>query len=103
MLRHVLIPIVAARPGCVTGDKELFNGRPKYGPNEANKLYTCPRCADAVPVFIRKIITTDNIHGEKLIVEIHCRKCDYHGHTNGSLIESTTHETTLGPRKSAAS
>ena len=76
---------------------------PKYGPNEANKLYMCPRCADAVPVFIRKIISTDNIHGEKLIVEIHCRKCDYHGHKDGSLIESSTHETALGPRKSAAS
>ncbi len=75
----------------------------KYGPNEANKLFMCPRCADAVPVFIRKIISTDNIHGEKMIVEIHCRKCDYHGHKDGSLIESSTHETGVGPRKSAAS
>ena len=50
----------------------------------------CPRCADAVPVFIRKIIATDNVHGEKLTVEIHCRKCDYHDHQDGSLIESIT-------------
>jgi hypothetical protein len=78
-------------------------GDQKYGLNEANKLYMCSRCADAVPVFIRKIISTDNIHGEKLIVEVHCRKCDYHGHKNGSLIESVTHETGVGPRKSAAS
>ena len=65
---------------------------PKYGPNEANRLYMCPRCADAVPVFIRKIISTDNVHGEKLIVEVHCRKCDYHGHQDGSLIESITRD-----------
>ena len=75
---------------------------PKYGPNEANKLYKCPRCADAMPVFIRKIISTDNIHGEKLIVEIHCRKCDYHGHKDGSLIESITRETSLGSKQKAA-
>jgi len=74
----------------------------KYGPNEANKLYMCTRCADTVPVFIRKIISTDNIHGEKLIVEIHCRKCDYHGHQDGSLIESVTRESGLRPRKQAA-
>ena len=73
----------------------------EYGPNEASKLYMCPRCVNGVPVFIRKIISTDNIHGEKLIVEIHCRKCDYHGHKDGSLIESSTRETGAGPRKSA--
>jgi hypothetical protein len=75
---------------------------PKYVPNEANKLYMCPRCADAVPVFIRKIISTDNIHGEQLIVEIHCRKCDYHGHKDGSLIESITRETGISPKRKAA-
>jgi hypothetical protein len=75
---------------------------PKYGPNEANKLYMCPRCADAVPVFIRKIISTDNIHGENLIVEIHCRKCDYHAHKDGSLIESITRETGISPKRKAA-
>ena len=62
----------------------------EYGPNEASKLYMCPRCADTVPVFIRKILSTDNVHGETLTVEIHCRKCDYHGHRKGSLIESNT-------------
>ena len=74
----------------------------KYGPNEASKLYMCPRCADAVPVFIRKILSRDKIHGEQLIVEIHCRKCDYYGHKNGSLIESSTRETGAGPNKNAA-
>ena len=75
---------------------------PKYGPNEANKLYMCPRCADAVPVFIRKITATDNIHGEQLTVEIHCRKCDYHKHKEGSLIESFTREFTPEARKKAS-
>jgi len=75
---------------------------PKYGPNEANKLYMCPRCAEAVPVFIRKIIATDNIHGEQLVVEIHCRKCDYHGHKDGSLIESIARETEVGHRQKSA-
>ena len=75
---------------------------PKYGPNEANNLYTCSRCADAVPVFIRKIMSTDNIHGEQLFVEIHCRKCDYHGHKDGSLIESFIWETTASSREEAS-
>ena len=66
----------------------------KYGPNEANKLYTCYRCDEEVPVFIRKITATDNIHGQQLTVEIHCRKCDYHNHKEGSLIESFTREFT---------
>jgi hypothetical protein len=42
----------------------------EYGPNEANKLYMCPRCADAVPVFIRKILSTNNVHGERLTGEL---------------------------------
>lgn len=36
---------------------------PKYGPNEYHLLVVCPRCADAVPVFIRKMITVDSIYG----------------------------------------
>ena len=75
---------------------------PGYGPNEANKLYMCSRCADAVPVFLRKIISTDNIHGETLTIEIHCRKCDYHGHKDGSLIQSITRKTAVDPVKKAA-
>lgn len=74
----------------------------KYGPNEANRLYRCSRCADEVPVFIRKIISTDNVHGEQLTVQIHCRKCDYHGHPEGSLIESITRENGAGHRQKAA-
>ena len=71
----------------------------RYGPNEADRLYMCPRCADAVPVFIRKIVSTDNIHGENLIVEVYCWKCDCHGHKDGSLIESITHETIPAARQ----
>ena len=36
---------------------------PKYGPNEYHLLVVCPRCAEAVPVFIRKMITVDSIYG----------------------------------------
>lgn len=61
---------------------------PKYGPNEAERWYMCPRCADAVSVFIRKITSIDSIYGENQLEEIHCRKCDYYGHKDGSLIET---------------
>ena len=59
----------------------------KYGKNEYHHLVMCPRCADAVPVFIRKVITVDSIHGMRQKEELHCRKCDYYGHTDSTFIK----------------
>lgn len=41
-----------------------------------------PRCADAVPVFIRTI--SDRFETRK---EIHCLKCKHYGHKDGTYIK----------------
>jgi hypothetical protein len=30
---------------------------PKYGPNELDHLIMCPRCSEAVPVYLRRSLT----------------------------------------------
>ncbi len=60
---------------------------PKYGQNEYHLLVVCPRCADAVPVFIRKVITVDSLYGMQQREELHCRKCAYCGHKDGTFIK----------------
>ncbi len=61
---------------------------PKYGPNEDSGFDMCHRFADAVPVFIRKIISVESIDGEQEIQEIHCRICNFYDHIDGTVIES---------------
>jgi hypothetical protein len=54
---------------------------PKYGKNELDHLELCPRCAGAVPVFLRTI--SDRFETK---VEVHCLKCRYYGHKDGTFI-----------------
>ena len=56
---------------------------PKYGKNELDHLELCPRCADAVPVFLRTI--SDRFETN---VEVHCLKCRYYGHKDGTFIKN---------------
>jgi len=63
---------------------------PTYGTNEDSRPDMCPRFANAVPVFFREIISRDNIHGEQLLIEVHCLKCDDYGRKDGTLIQQRT-------------
>ena len=60
---------------------------PKYGQNEWHELLFCPRCCDAVPVFIRKTITSDSIHGTQESRTLYCRKCEFYNHKDGSFLK----------------
>ena len=53
----------------------------KYGKNELKRRVLCPRCVDAVPVYLRTI--SDRFENN---VEIHCLKCRYYGHKDGTYI-----------------
>ena len=64
---------------------------PKYGQNEAHSLMMCPRCSDAVPVFIRTVTTEDSLYGKMVVTEYHCRKCQYYGHKDGTMIQAAGH------------
>ena len=52
-----------------------------YGENELGYQVLCPRCAEAVPVYLRRIL--DRLETR---VEIHCLKCKCHGHKGGTYI-----------------
>ena len=52
-----------------------------YDENELGYKALCPRCADAVPVYLRRILDRFETR-----VEIHCLKCKYHGHRAGTYI-----------------
>ena len=54
----------------------------KYGKNELDHLELCPRWVDAVPVYLRTI--SDRFETN---VEIHCLKCKYYGHKDGTFIK----------------
>jgi hypothetical protein len=82
------------------GCPRLFGGRnktylkgvlpmpdPKYGKNDLDHLEMCSRCSDAVPVFIRKVITVDSFHGMQQKEELHCRKGAYYGNKDGTYIK----------------
>jgi hypothetical protein len=53
----------------------------KYGESELGHKVLCPRCADAVPVYLRKILDRFEMR-----TEIHCLKCKYHEHKDGTYI-----------------
>jgi hypothetical protein len=79
---------------CFLGGKSQTNLKgvlpmadPKFGPNEYHRLVVCPRCADTVPVFIRKVITVDSYHGMQQKEELHCRECAYYAHKDGTYIK----------------
>ena len=55
---------------------------PKYGKNELDHLVMCPRCVDAVPVYLRTI--SDRFETK---VEIRCLKCRYYGNVEGTFIK----------------
>ena len=59
----------------------------KYGRNELDRLELCPRCADAVPVFFRTI--SDRFYKK---VEVHCLKCKFYGHKDGTYIKNLRQE-----------
>lgn len=54
--------------------------------NELDHLVMCPRCGDAVPVFIRTVTRVDRF-GESTTKEIHCLKCHHFGHKDGTFIK----------------
>lgn len=54
--------------------------------NEESCLYYCPRCGDAVPVYIRTITTEDRF-GKTVEKEVHCLKCQAYGHKFGAFIQ----------------
>jgi len=51
----------------------------KYGANEPNHEVLCLRCADAVPVYLKRILDRS-----KMRVEIHFLKCKDQGHKGGT-------------------
>lgn len=53
--------------------------------NELDRLIMCPRCADAIPVFIRTVTSQDRF-GTHTKKEIHCLKCQAYGHKDGTFI-----------------
>lgn len=54
--------------------------------NEADHLYLCPRCGDAVPVFIRTLTEEDRF-GTTVEKEVHCLKCHEYCHKYGTYIQ----------------
>lgn len=54
--------------------------------NELDHLVMCPRCADAIPVFIRKVQSVDKFTGLTVRQEVHCIKCYVYGHKDGTYI-----------------
>jgi hypothetical protein len=54
----------------------------EYGVEELNHMVFCPRCLDEAPVYLMKIFNRF-----KTKVEIHCLKCRYSGHKNGTYID----------------
>ena len=56
---------------------------PKYGKNELNYLQLCPKCADAVPVFLRSI--SDRFESK---LEAHRLKCHCYGNKDGTFIKN---------------
>lgn len=77
------------RPGCLARGGSAFfvyehlwrEFMTKYGANALNHKVLCTRCADAVPVYLRRILDRSETR-----VEIHCLKCKYHGHKGGTYI-----------------
>jgi hypothetical protein len=59
--------------------RPLTGPEKKYGRNEWETLELCPRCACANPVKVVQV-------GDHW--ELHCRKCIYYGHVEGSLIRT---------------
>ena len=54
----------------------------KYGRNDLDRLLFCPRCADAVPVFIR--VTRDRFSETR---SVHCLKCHHYKNIDGTFIK----------------
>jgi hypothetical protein len=68
--------------GSIKGNPRPLSGlEKKYGRNDLDRLVFCPRCADAVPVFLRTI--SDRFSETR---EAHCLKCRYYGHKDGTFI-----------------
>lgn len=53
--------------------------------NELDNYMHCPRCKKAVPVFIRIIESWDRF-GKDYRKEVHCLKCFFSGHKEGTFI-----------------
>ena len=62
-----------------TLNRPLTGPEKKYGRNEWGNLELCPRCCCANPV---KVV----LNFDDRMVELHCKKCLYYGHKDGSLI-----------------
>ena len=58
----------------------------KYGKNDLDELVLCPRCVDAIPVFIQTTTVTDRF-GTTSTQSIHCLKCKTLGHKDGTYIK----------------
>jgi hypothetical protein len=54
----------------------------KYGKNDLKELVLCPRCVDALPVFLQTTVVTDRF-GTTTTQSIHCLKCKTLGHKDG--------------------
>jgi hypothetical protein len=65
----------------------------KYGKNDLDSLIICPRCADAVPAFVRVTTITDRFDTIRKR-EVHCLKCKHYGHKDGTYIKELSTATT---------
>jgi len=53
--------------------------------NELDHLVMCPRCGDAVPVYIKTVTKVDR-YGTEVTHQLHCIKCHEYGHQFGDYI-----------------
>ena len=67
----------------INGEPRSLSGlEKKYGKNDLDQLVFCPRCADAVPVFIRS--TRDRFSETR---SAHCLKAHHYKHIDGTFIK----------------
>jgi hypothetical protein len=58
----------------------------KYGQNWMRQLQMCPRCCEAVTVFMKIEWRSSTDYNDK--IEIHCQKCRQLGHKDGTYIKT---------------